>query len=206
MIYKGNKHALNLIGNKFIKEAYLGNKQLLGFNKTLYYNSDDSRVDCAGYNGEDFSKGGYLIYNAICSKLTAGVINIWDPGGKYNMVDVYIREFGTGNQLYRYNISVSAYSSLSNFTLKFTLYNASGSELKSTTWKTDYAFGSSFTLFEYSFETNQWLFQFISGNSYNYEPQTLAINGDYVPCFIQAYNVSGRNGARVMRLNATIQD
>lgn len=204
MLNLNNKMLCLFHNNSFIKEAYIGSSQILGFVKTLSYNSDDERVSCSGYDGSNFNSNGYLIYNAVCSKLTCGFINIWEPKGSYDLVDIYIKEIGTDKQLYKYSVSVSQYSSLSNFTLKFTLYDANDNQLKTTSWTTDYGFGRTMDIFTYDFTTDQWIFQFSEGNqggnTISYEIKT-----KYKPCYVQIYNKSNRNDTRCINAKVLIQ-
>lgn len=211
MLYQKLSRICPFLKDKFIKEAYFGTQKILGFDtsNTLSTYGEDERFQIAKYdydNGE-FYAGGYAKLNAVCSRFGGGVINIWDPGGKYDMIDVYIKNFTTGEQLFRYRISVSAYSSLSNFTLKFEVFDANNTSLKSTTWKTDYAFGSSFNVFEYDFTNNKWIFTLLYTGSYSSgRPTTLEVSSPYVPCRVEVYNISGRNGARFRMNNIVVQN
>lgn len=211
MLYQKLSRICPFLKDKFIKEAYLGTQKILGFdtNNTLSTYGEDERFQIVNYDKEygDFYAGGYAKLNAVCTKFGGGVINIWDPGGSYNLVDIYIKNIVTGAQLFRYRVSVSAYKSLSDFTLKFEVFDANDKSLASNTWRTDYGFSSSFRVFEYDFTNNKWLFDLIYTGSYSSgRITTHSVSSPYVPCKVEVYNISGRNGARFRMNNIVVQN
>lgn len=211
MLYQKLSRICPFLKDKFIKEAYLGTQKILGFdpNNTLSTYGEDERFQIVNYNHEynEFYAGGYAKLNAVCSRFGCGVINAWDPGGKYDMIDVYIKNIVTGAQLYRYRISVSAYKSLSDFTLKFEVFDANNTSIASSTWRTDYGFGSSFNIFEYDFTNNKWIFTLLYTGSYSSSRETKhEVSAPYVPCKVEVYNISGRNGARFFMRNIVVQN
>lgn len=205
MLNNGNKYICPYIKDKFIKDVYLGSKNVLGFNKTLKHNSDDSRIVKSGYDGQYFSPNGYINFNAVCKSLSLGIGNVWNPGGTfYDLVEIRVYDFDfTLNRklLYLYRIQINSYSSLSNFTYHFELFNGSLTKLKETNWKTDYAFGFSFKPIDYDFVNNRWVFKFNNGGSMD----TYYINEPYQPFRLEIENTSGKT-SKVNGISVEIQD
>lgn len=208
MLNNGNKYICPYIKDKFIKDIYLGSNNVLGFNKTLYYSDNDSRIVKSGYDGEYFSANGYINFNAVCKSLRLGIGNIWSPGGTfYDLVEirVYDLDFTQYRKLlYYYRIQVSSYSSSSNFTYHFELFNGSLNKLKETNWKTDYAFGNSFNPIDYDFTNNRWVFKFPSGSGSG-APETYYINEPYQPFRLEIENTSGKT-SKVGYISVEVQN
>ena len=207
MLNNGNKYICPYIKDKFIKDIYLGSNNILGFNKNLSWNTDDSRVVKSGYNGEYFSANGYLNFNAVCKSLSLG-IGYWNPSGTfYDLIEIkiYNIDFTASKKLlYVYHIQVNSYTSLSNFNYHFELYDGSLTKLKETNWKTDYAFSRTFKPIDYDFVNNQWIFNFISGSN-NGSIDTYYINERYQPFRLEIENTSGKT-SKVTYISVEIQD
>lgn len=194
MVVNGENNLILLLGNEFIKDVYLGNDQILGFNNQYSLNDEDTRINKYNLIEEDFdfylNTNGYIKFNGVCCKLICGMGGVYSPGGASNFLDIYIKDFNE-NILYRYNITVSSFTNVSKFTYKFTLFDSEDVQIKSTEWTTDYAFSSTFDIFKYDFEHKQWIFEFISGGPSS-SKQTYSVMRKYMPCKIEINNVANK--------------
>lgn len=195
-----------------VKEVYLGENKVLGFDTELNYDSSDSRVESSGVSRDNwgyysFINTGFIKVNAACSKLRIGLLGIVDPGGVRNGLDIYLKNFFTDEILFRYRISCVWYSSLSNFTLRCELYKGNSQLLSSGEWNTDYAFGSH-NYIEYDFETGQYKFP-ILGSYSNHGGgfvSTYTYFSEYVPTKIEVINNSGNTINFVKIDNIVVQN
>lgn len=192
-----------------VKEAYFGENKVLGFDTELDYDSSDGRVKTSGVSRYDFSKcnfinTGFIKFNAICSCLNIGLLGVVDPGGTRNGLDIYLKNFFTDEILFRYRISCSRYSSLSDFTLKCELYKGNNQLLSSGEWNTDYAFGSNGKI-EYDFGQKLYKFPILRKGNVGFIT-TYSYNSEYIPTKIEVINNSGKNINFVHILDAIVQN
>ena len=208
MLNDGDKYICPYIKDKFIKDIYLGSSNVLGFNKNLSWNTDDSRIVKNGYDGEYFSPNGYINFNAVCKSLSLGLGNVWDPGGTfYDLVEIRVYDFDFTQYrklLYSYTIQVSSYSNSGNFNYHFELFDGNLNKLKETNWKTDYAYSKTITVINYDFVNNRWVFNFVSGSD-NGSIVTYYINERYQPFRLEIENTSGKT-SKVRSISVEIQN
>ena len=208
MIYNYNSRVGPLVGSKFVKEAYYGNKQLLGFNQTVSPDSSstDSNVKVYNFSEDKFGSGGYIQFNYVCSKLNFKMGKMSWIKTSRNLLNIFFKDL-SGKTIFKININMTSQSSRDYAsTYVTTLYDENNSILRQTTWNTYADYSYSFDMFEYDFNTKKYIFKIVeTGSNSAGKASTYEVSREYTPMMIRIENAhSGDNGYIIWAV-ATVQ-
>lgn len=183
----------NFFGNKFIKEIYYGNNNVLQFNKILVEDlNNKSLIDSSKYNFDtgyfDSATGGngYVNFKLPISRLDIGV-GYWNADTVGQVAHIDFIDALTGEQITTYTYGISNKSGVKR-THTFSI-TKNGFMDKITYWTTYLDAPAAFTVFEYDFINKRYVFRLLSGNSsstdYNPNKEEYYIERPYHGCIVK---------------------
>ena len=210
MITLGTNYNYYFIGDKFVKQIYNGEQNILGFNTTLDYQTlpTDSQIKSYKYNFDtgyfDPATGdnGYININAPISKMNVSV-GSWVPNSTGQILRIEFTDISTQQIITTYNIGIT---SRTNIRCNYYSYVTKNGLVEQTAnWDTYVDAPFNFNLFSYDFTNNKYVLNLLSGRDYSPSLISYEISTPYNGCLANIKSMWTSSTSRFSLRDITIQ-